>query len=52
MTHYNGVLITGLMIHDPLQWGLNYRINDTIRLRASTNLFDDSRAVVEYDKRF
>jgi translocation and assembly module TamB len=41
-----------LTANDPLQWGLNYRINDTIRLRASTNLFDDSRAVVEYDRRF
>ncbi|MDZ8050698.1 MAG: translocation/assembly module TamB domain-containing protein [Aulosira sp. ZfuVER01] len=41
-----------LTANDPLQWGLNYRITDTIRLRASTNLFDDSRAVVEYDRRF
>lgn len=41
-----------LTANDPLQWGINYRINDEIRLRASTNLFDDSRAVVEYDRRF
>ncbi|OUL35441.1 hypothetical protein BV372_11400 [Nostoc sp. T09] len=49
------ISVSGIKIltaNDPLQWGLNYRITDTIRLRASTNLFDDSRAVVEYDRRF
>jgi translocation and assembly module TamB len=37
---------------DPLQWGLNYRINNEFRLRSSTNLTDDSRAVLEFERRF
>jgi translocation and assembly module TamB len=41
-----------LTANDPFQWGINYRINDEIRLRASTNLEDDSRAVVEFQRRF
>ncbi|MBH8574233.1 translocation/assembly module TamB domain-containing protein [Nostocaceae cyanobacterium CENA369] len=41
-----------LTASDPFQWGINYRINNEFRVRASTNLDDDSRAVVEYQKRF
>ncbi|WP_016952391.1 translocation/assembly module TamB domain-containing protein [Anabaena sp. PCC 7108] len=41
-----------LTASDPFQWGINYRINDEIRLRASTNLTDDSRAVIEFERRF
>ncbi|WP_414754879.1 translocation/assembly module TamB domain-containing protein [Anabaena sp. CCY 9910] len=41
-----------LTANDPFQWGLNYRINDEFRIRASTNLEDDSRAVIEYQTRF
>ncbi|MEA5504209.1 translocation/assembly module TamB domain-containing protein [Halotia wernerae UHCC 0503] len=41
-----------LTADDPFQWGINYRINNEIRVRASTNLEDDSRAVVEYQTRF
>ncbi|MBW4632601.1 MAG: translocation/assembly module TamB domain-containing protein [Iphinoe sp. HA4291-MV1] len=41
-----------LTTNDPFQWGINYRINDTVRVRATTNLLDDNRAVVEYHKRF
>jgi translocation and assembly module TamB len=41
-----------LTASDPVQWGLNYRINDEIRFRASTNLFNDNRAVVEFERRF
>jgi translocation and assembly module TamB len=41
-----------LTTNDPFQWGINYRINDEFRVRASTNLTDDSRAVVEYQTRF
>ncbi|MGV0108479.1 translocation/assembly module TamB domain-containing protein [Nostoc sp. DSM 114160] len=41
-----------LTTNDPFQWGINYRINNEFRVRASTNLTDDSRAVVEYQKRF
>ncbi|HEY9800911.1 MAG TPA: translocation/assembly module TamB domain-containing protein, partial [Leptolyngbyaceae cyanobacterium] len=41
-----------LTANDPFQWGINYRINDQFRVRASTNLEDDSRAVFEYQTRF
>jgi translocation and assembly module TamB len=41
-----------LTADDPFQWGINYRINDEFRARASTNLSDDSRAIVEYQTRF
>jgi translocation and assembly module TamB len=41
-----------LTASDPFQWGINYRINDDFRVRASTNLTDDSRAVVEFERRF
>ncbi len=41
-----------LTANDPFQWGVNYRINEEIRLRASTNLEDDSRVVVEFQRRF
>jgi len=41
-----------LTADDPFQWGINYRINNEFRARASTNLSDDSRAVLEYQTRF
>ncbi|WP_231866975.1 translocation/assembly module TamB domain-containing protein, partial [Anabaena sp. 4-3] len=41
-----------LTASDPFQWGINYRINDKFRVRASTNLEDDSRAVFEFQTRF
>ncbi|MEH2259557.1 translocation/assembly module TamB domain-containing protein [Nostoc sp.] len=41
-----------LTTNDPFQWGINYRISNEFRVRASTNLTDDSRAVVEYQTRF
>ncbi|MDJ0735048.1 MAG: translocation/assembly module TamB domain-containing protein [Nostocaceae cyanobacterium] len=41
-----------LTTNDPVQWGVNYRINDQFRFRASTNLSDDSRAVIEFRRRF
>ncbi len=41
-----------LTASDPFQWGINYRINEQFRIRASTNLSNDSRAVVEYENRF
>jgi translocation and assembly module TamB len=47
--------ISGIKIlttDDPFQWGINYRINDEFRLRSSTNLTDDSRAVIEFERRF
>jgi translocation and assembly module TamB len=37
---------------DPVQFGINYRINDDFRLRSSTNLTNDNRAVVEFERRF
>ncbi|NMF66896.1 translocation/assembly module TamB domain-containing protein [Brasilonema octagenarum] len=41
-----------LTTNDPFQWGVNYRLNNSLRLRATTNFLDDNRAVVEYHKRF
>ncbi len=41
-----------LTTDDPMQWGINYRINDEFRLRGSTNFLDDNRAVLEYQRRF
>jgi len=41
-----------LTASDPLQWGINYRINNEFRLRSSTNLTDDSRAVIEFERKF
>ena len=41
-----------LTADDAAQWGLNYRINNEFRFRTSTNLFDDSRAVLEFERRF
>ncbi|KAB8333123.1 translocation/assembly module TamB [Scytonema tolypothrichoides VB-61278] len=41
-----------LTTSDPFQWGVNYRLNNSVRLRATTNFLDDNRAVVEYHKRF
>ncbi len=37
---------------DPVQFGINYRINDDFRLRSSTNLTNDNRAVIEFERRF
>ena len=34
------------------QFGLNYRVNDQLRLRSSTDLSGDTRAFVEYENRF
>ncbi|MFM7363488.1 MAG: translocation/assembly module TamB domain-containing protein [Cuspidothrix sp.] len=41
-----------LTADDPWQWGINYRINNQFRIRSSTNLIDDSRAVIEFETRF
>lgn len=41
-----------LTTDDPIQLGLNYRIDREFRLRGSTNFFDDSRATLEFKKRF
>lgn len=41
-----------LTASDPLQLGINYRINQEFRLRGATNFFDDNRAVLEFERRF
>ena len=51
----NRISVSALKIltaDDPFQWGINYRLKDKIRLRGSTNFEDDSRAVIEYQRRF
>jgi translocation and assembly module TamB len=45
-------VIRVLTADQPTQFGLNYRVNDSLRLRTSTDLTDDSRAIVEYENRF
>ncbi|MBF2066003.1 MAG: translocation/assembly module TamB domain-containing protein [Calothrix sp. C42_A2020_038] len=40
------------IIDEPFRYNLLYRINDEILLRGSTDLFDDSRALLEYETRF
>ncbi|MBD2138966.1 translocation/assembly module TamB domain-containing protein [Anabaena sp. FACHB-1237] len=45
-------IIKILTANDPLQWGFNYRINNELRLRSSTNLTDDGRIVFEFERRF
>ncbi|CDN12414.1 Protein of unknown function DUF490 [Richelia intracellularis] len=41
-----------LTTHDPIQWGVNYCINEEFRLRGASNFFDDNRAVMEFERRF
>ena len=41
-----------LTADQPTQFGLSYRVNNQVRLRTSTDLSGDSRAVVEYKKDF
>lgn len=51
----NRISISALKIltaDDPFQWGINYRLKDNVRLRGSTNLDNDNRAVIEYQRRF
>ncbi|MFQ4146766.1 translocation/assembly module TamB domain-containing protein [Chlorogloeopsis sp. ULAP02] len=36
----------------PPQFGINYRLNPELRLRTSTDLSGDNRAVLEYENRF
>ncbi|AFY57034.1 hypothetical protein Riv7116_4615 [Rivularia sp. PCC 7116] len=51
----NRISVSALKIltaDDPFQFGINYRLKDRIRLRGSTNFDDDSRAVIEYQRRF
>ncbi len=36
----------------PPQWGLNYRFNESWRVRGSSNFAEDSRGVVEFEQRF
>jgi translocation and assembly module TamB len=37
---------------EPFRYNLLYRLNDEIILRGSTNLSDESRATVEFERRF
>lgn len=41
-----------LTADQPTQFGLSYRVNQQVRLRTSTDLSGDSRAVVEYENQF
>ncbi len=41
-----------LTVREPTQLGLRYRINDELQLRSSTNFSDESRVVIELNRRF
>jgi translocation and assembly module TamB len=36
----------------PFQFGLQYRVNNNIVIRGSSNFSDDSRAIIEFEQRF
>lgn len=38
--------------NEPLRYNIIYRVNNQILLRGSTNLSDESRILIEYEKRF
>lgn len=41
-----------LTANQPTQFGVNYRINEQFRVRASSDFSDESLAVIEYESRF
>ena len=41
-----------LTVREPTQFGLRYSISDELQVRGSTNFSDDSRIVVEFNRRF
>ncbi len=41
-----------LNIDRPAQFGLRYRIDDSLVIRSSSNFSDDNRLVIEYQRRF
>ncbi|NJR40323.1 MAG: hypothetical protein HC781_17725 [Leptolyngbyaceae cyanobacterium CSU_1_4] len=45
-------LLQILTVPEPTQFGIRYRINDNLLLRGTTNLEGDSRAVIEFERRF
>ncbi len=48
-----GVSVQKIINSDRLpQWGLEYRVNDSTVIRGSSNFQDDSRGIVEFQKRF
>jgi len=45
-------LLQILTVQEPTQFSVRYRLNDNILLRGTTNLEGESRAVIEYERRF
>lgn len=45
-------IIRILTANQPTQFGVNYRINEQFRVRASSDFSDESLAVIEYENRF
>ncbi|MEO0408986.1 MAG: translocation/assembly module TamB domain-containing protein, partial [Cyanobacteria bacterium P01_A01_bin.135] len=41
-----------LTVREPTQFGLRYSISDELQVRGSTNFSDESRIVVEFNRRF
>ena len=53
LTPQLGVSVQKIINSDRLpQWGLEYRLNDSTVIRGSSNFQDDSRGMVEFQKRF
>ncbi|AIE74029.1 MULTISPECIES: translocation/assembly module TamB domain-containing protein [unclassified Synechocystis] len=53
LTPQIGVSVQKIINSDRLpQWGLEYRVNDSTVIRGSSNFQNDSRGVVEFQKRF
>ncbi|QUS60381.1 translocation/assembly module TamB domain-containing protein [Synechocystis sp. PCC 7338] len=53
LTPQLGVSVQKIINSDRLpQWGLEYRVNDSTVIRGSSNFQDDSRGIVEFQKRF
>ncbi len=44
--------LTYLTAEQPTQFGFSYRLNERIRVRASSDFTEDTRAVVEYEAQF
>ncbi|MCY7282487.1 MAG: translocation/assembly module TamB, partial [Cyanobacteria bacterium CAN_BIN43] len=45
-------LLQILTVQEPTQFSVRYRLNDNVLLRGTTNLEGESRAVIEYERRF
>lgn len=53
MTDTFSVSVAGVVgVENPVRYNVIYRVSDRLRVRASTNLAGESRALIEYETRF